>query len=319
MKGRSTLVLYGVVVGVFVLMLSWWLVFFLRQGTLLVDRADAAGAQLTAAQATAVRAASHQSLRMFLFEGSFLLVGLAAGVWLVLRSMRREIVLARQQREFLSAVTHELRTPLSSARAALQSLTLGRVPEDKRSRYLANTEADLERLSELVERVLESARVSTGRVRLAFERLDLAEFAPRALRRLNEGYALDLEVDAPRPVPVSADPSALETILRNLLANAAKYAADPGRLRVRVDAAGREAQLIVRDFGPGVPGDPAELLEPFSRGDGPLVKSQPGVGLGLFLVDQLVRALGGHVEARNAREGGSGFEVEVRLPLAVEG
>jgi signal transduction histidine kinase len=149
--------------------------------------------------------------------------------------------------------------------------------------------------------------------------MDLAEFAPRALRRLNEGYALALEVDAPQPVPVSADPSALETILRNLLANAAKYAAHAGRLRVHIGVEGREAQLIVRDFGPGVTGDPRALFEPFARGDGPLVKSQPGVGLGLFLVEQLARALGGNVEARNAREGGSGFEVEVRLPLALEG
>jgi len=320
LKPRSTLLLYGLVTGVFALILAWWLVFFLRQGELLVSRADRAGAGLSPGQAEAVRAAAHQSLRMFLFEGGFLLLAFGAGVVLVLRSLRREIVLARQQREFLSAVTHELRTPLASARLALQSLRLGRVPPEKTQAYLDNTQADLERLTELVERVLESARVTRhpGRVPLELVTMDLAEFSGRTAHELvgrtAPGLALELAADA--PVPVAADPSALETILRNLIANAAKYAGTPGRLRIDVRRDAREGVLRVRDFGPGVRGDAKKLFEPFARGDGPLVKSQPGVGLGLFLVAELARGLGGRVSARNADEGG--FEVELRLPL-VEG
>jgi two-component system sensor histidine kinase RegB len=112
---------------------------------------------------------------------------------------------------------------------------------------------------------------------------------------------------------VQAEVAALETILRNLFANAAKYAAGSGPVEVRVEREGREGRLVVRDHGPGASGDPAALLEPFARGDGPLVKSRPGVGLGLFLVAELARALGGRAHARNAAEGG--FEVEIRLPL----
>jgi signal transduction histidine kinase len=125
-----------------------------------------------------------------------------------------------------------------------------------------------------------------------------------------------LDLSAQEPVPVEADPAALETILRNLLANAAKYATGSNRVRIHVERAGREARLAVRDFGPGVTGDPQELLEPFVRGDGPLVASQPGVGLGLYLVAELAQALGGRADARNASGQGSGFEVELRLPLA---
>lgn len=319
MKTRRALVLYGLVVGTLALMLAWWVVFFVRQGGVLVERAERAGAALSPPQAAAVREAAHQSLRMFLFEGSFLFLLFLAGVVLVLRAMQREVVLARQQREFLSAVTHELRTPLASARLAIQSLALGRVGPEKRERYLTNAEADLARLSELVERVLESSRVSTGRARLVLERLDLAELVRARAPALAAEVAprLELTLSAPGPAPVAADAAALETILRNLLANAAKYAADPGRVEITVARAGRYALLGVRDFGPGVSGDPARLFEPFERGEGPLVKSQPGVGLGLYLVAELVRALGGEVEARNAVDGG-GFEVEVRLPAASE-
>ncbi len=319
MKWKNTLVLYWIVVGTFALMLSWWIVFFVRQGAVLVERADHAGANLSSEQAAAVKDAAHESLRMFLFEGGFLLLALGAGVWLVVRSMRREVLLSRQQRDFLSAVTHELRTPLSSARLAIQSLRLGRVGEEKRERYLKNAEADLDRLGELVERVLETARVSTGGTRLTLERLDLAEFTARTARSLVGSDDLRLEIDARGTVPVEADASALETILRNLIANAKKYGGTPGRLRVRVERAGREASLEVRDFGPGSPSpNPDHLFDPFVRGEGELVKSRPGVGLGLYLVAELVRALGGRVSARNATEDGSGFLVEVRLPLAAE-
>ena len=318
MRSRGALILYGLVVALLGLMLSWWVVFFVRQGDVLVERAKRAGAGLAPLQESAVREAAHQSLRMFLYEGGFLLLLFVAGVVLMLRAMRREILLGRAQRQFLSAVTHELRTPLSSARLAVQSLSLGRVPAEKRERYLANTAADLARLSELVERVLESARVSGGGVRLRLERLDLAEFVSAHARALAAEVApgLALEFQTGGPAPVLADARALETILRNLLANAAKYAADPGRVRLQVERLEREVRLVVRDFGPGVESDPAGLFEPFARGEGPLVASQPGVGLGLYLVAELARALEGSVAARNAAEGG-GFEVEVRLPLAV--
>ncbi len=315
MKTRSALILYGIVVATLTLILAWWVVFFVRQGGVLVERADRAGAALSAAQATAVREAAQQSLRMFLYEGGFLFLVFLAGVVLMLRAMRREVLLARAQREFLSAVTHELRTPLASARLAIQSLALGRVAAEKRERYLANAEADLARLSELVERVLETSRISSGRARLTLERLDLSELVARRARTLATEVApqLALELAASEPVLVDADAAAIETILRNLLANAAKYAAESGRVQVRVERAGREARLLVRDFGPGIRGDAAKLFEPFVRGNGPLVSSQPGVGLGLYLVAELARAHGGRAEARNAAEGG-GFEVEVRLP-----
>lgn len=320
MKSRRVLALYGVSVGTLALILSWWVVFFVHQGNVLVGRANRVGADLSEGQAEAVREAAHQSLRMFLFEGAFLFLVFLGGVVLVLRTLRREVLLARQQREFLSAVTHELRTPLSSARLAIQSLALGRVAPEKQARYLANAGADLTRLSELVERVLEASRVSSGGARVRLERLDLAELVRARVPALAQEVApsLRLELDAPEPVPVEAEPAALETILRNLLANAAKYAAvADGENRVEIHARreGRQASLRVRDHGPGVGGDdPAHLFEPFARGQGPLVKNRPGVGLGLFLVSELTRALGGRVEARNAS--GGGFEVEIKLPLA---
>src|SRR5262245_21748564 len=113
-------------------MLAWWIVFLVREPDLLVAGIRARGAELLPPTEAARREVGLGTLRMFLSEGSFLFAAFLAGVVLMLRAWRREVLLARQHRDFLSAVTHELRTPLSAARLAVQSLRLGRVPEEKR-------------------------------------------------------------------------------------------------------------------------------------------------------------------------------------------
>jgi signal transduction histidine kinase len=319
--GRSRFFLYWSVVGLFVLILGWWLVFFSRLGTVLVERADQAGAELTPAQMAAVRDAAAVSTRMLIFEGSFLVLLLLAGVLLIVRSMRQEVVLARQRQDFLSAVTHELKTPITSARLHVESLILGRVPEPKKAGYLEIACAELDRLDEMVNHLLDTARTSSGRAELQLERLDLAAFTTNMTARLekSELAGAQVEVHAPDEVQVDADPSALETILRNLFTNALKYGGESPRIRVSVSNGAGEARLEVRDFGPGLKdGKPERLFAPFTRSGDEMVRERPGVGLGLYLVAELTRALGGQVSARNVADGG-GFAVQVALPLASGG
>ncbi len=311
--------LFWSAVALFGLVLGWWLVFFARLGNVLVERLEDEGAGLRPEQAQAVRDAAGESLRMLLFEGSFLLLLLLAGVALLLRVMRREVLVHRQHRNFLSAVTHELKSPIASARLHVQTLRLGRVGDDKRETYLRRAEEDLDRLAEAVDQLLETARSASGKAALAIEPLDLAEFTVRTAEHIatRETPSVVLEIDAPRPVPVRADGAALEMILRNLITNAVKYGGDPPRVLVSVTAERQEGRVEVRDFGPGLKGAaPCEVFDPFIRGGDEVVRSTPGVGLGLFLVAELTRALGGRVRARNAPEGG--FAVEVALPLAAE-
>jgi len=316
--GRSRFFLYWSVVGLFVLILGWWMVFFSRQGSVMVRRVGEAGTDLAPDQIEAVRDAAAASTRMLLFEGGFLVLLLLAGVLLIVRSMRQEVQLGRQRQDFLSAVTHELKTPITSARLHVESLMLGRVPESKKAAYLETACAELDRLDEMVNHLLDTARTSSGRAQLQLERLDLAAFATDMTRRLekSELARAQVELDAPEAVHVDADPSALQTILRNLFSNALKYGGDEPRIRVSVSNGAGEARLEVRDFGPGLKdGKPERLFDPFTRSGDEMVRERPGVGLGLYLVAELARELGGRVSARNVEDGG-GFAVEVALPLA---
>lgn len=308
---------YGVVVALCVLLLGWWLIFFSQQSAVLTERLARSGAGLSPEQVVLVREAADATVRMLLYEGGFLVVLLIAGVLLMVRSLRQEVRLHRERRDFLSAVTHELKSPIASARLYVESLQLARVPEHKRAHYLARAVEELDRLGRLADHLLDTARAASGRRELASDRLDLAAFARGTVERLAaEQPRVAVEIDAPRPAFVRADPDALETIVRNLFSNALKYGGDPPRVRVRVEEDGGNARLEVRDYGPGVRnGDARALFGPFVRGGDELVRSRPGVGLGLYLVAELTRALGGEVAASNAADGG-GFAVRVSLPLA---
>jgi len=316
-RSRSA-ILYGTLAGLFSLVLIWWMVFFSRQGSLLVRRLDENGAGLSAAQSRALEDAASHSSRMFMYEGGFLaLIGLL-GMWLVLRSLRRELLMHRQQRDFLSAVTHELRSPIAAARLQVESLHLGRVPEAKVQRYLARTIEDLDRLSVTVNQLLEAARSNSGRVELSPERVELGQFLARSLAKFKEGQvgAAEFVLAADSVAVVLVDPVALETVFSNLLSNAVKYGGDPPRIRISTRVEGRRCSLEVWDSGSGISGQEANrIFDPFVRGQGELVKKRPGIGLGLYLVAELSASMGAEVSAKN-HPSGQGFGVTIKLPLA---
>jgi signal transduction histidine kinase len=318
---RRKLYGYAGVIALYVVVFAWWMFFFAHQSDFLLRRMERAGVTLDAREIEAMRGATHESMRMFMFEGTFLGLMLLASIFLVVRSLQRELATHRQQRNFLSAVTHELRSPIASARLYIESLLLGRAEGDKRERYLTNAHKDLDRLNDMVDHLLESARMASTGPQITREPVELRAFAERTLEELAKEPALQslaVEVDARAPVEVDADPSALRTILRNLLSNAAKYGGAKPRVRVSVASDARRALLVVRDFGPGLNGaHPERIFDAFARGGDELVRTKQGVGLGLYMVAELARAHGGTARALTALDGG-GFAVEVALPLRTE-
>jgi signal transduction histidine kinase len=319
--GRRKLYSYMAVVALYVLVFGWWMFFFWRQADYLLARMARQGIELAPEQAAALRNASDTSMRMFLVEGAFLGVMLAASVALVVRSLHREVALHRQQRNFLSAVTHELKSPIASARLYVESLLLGRAEGEKRERYLRHALEDLDRLRVLVEDLLSSAQYATTGPVVHPERVDLARYAENELPRLvreESRERAELALRTAGPVPVEVDGKALETMLRNLISNAVKYGGDDPRLDVEVAADERGALLRVRDHGRGLAGADAErIFEPFVRGGDENVRTRPGAGLGLYIVRELARAHRGDVRAADAASGG--FQIEIRLPLAAGG
>jgi signal transduction histidine kinase len=223
-----------------------------------------------------------------------------------------QLRLVRQQRDFVSAVSHELKTPLTSIRMYGEMLKSGWASEEKRKTYYEFIYAESERLSRLIENVLRLARLNHSERDVVLEEAKVGEIvdivrSKVATQAEHAGFELRVEVDdAAAAAVVAVDADALSQVFINLVDNAIKFAARAERREIVVAArlTDREVALCVRDFGPGVPREALKrLFELFYRPADELTRSTPGTGIGLALVHELVTAMNGSVDVRNCEPG----------------
>lgn len=259
-------------------------------------------------------------VRMFVSEGAFFLLMVLVGGWLIVRTLQREVALVRQQTNFLSAVTHELKSPLASIRLYTETMQLRDPPLETRKRYLTMMRGDVDRLETLVGNLLAVARLEAGQFVVHAERVDLRDAVRGAVQgmgqELTERGCLvrlgDLPDDA---LVVYVDAAALQTVLRNLLDNAAKYGGGhPVELTVRRDQG--LALIDVRDTGIGLAeAEITKIFQKFYRVGDEMVRQAEGSGLGLYLVHALTEQSGGSVQVTSPGLG-QGTTFTVALPLA---
>jgi signal transduction histidine kinase len=222
----------------------------------------------------------------------------------------------RAKDEFLAMLGHELRNPLNAIGSAASLLGLGAGGPEMAERARAVIHRQVQHLGRIVEDLLDVSRVTSGKVVLLRQPTDLGELATGALAswRAAGRFARHRVTLAAEPVWINADPTRLEQVLGNLLANALKYTPAGGAITVRVAADGERARLDVEDTGAGIP---AELLprifELFMQGERTLDRAQGGLGIGLTLTRALVEMHGGTVEAHSAGSG-RGATFTIRLP-----
>jgi signal transduction histidine kinase len=221
----------------------------------------------------------------------------------------------RLRDEFLAVASHELNTPLASLRLTVQGLEDGSLGEssEEHGRRLKLIARQVRRLNLLVDDLLDMAQIQSGQLRMRREIVDLAQTAREIAERFSEQASRTgtvIRVTADRAVTGLWDRARLEQVISNLLANALKFA--PGQpVEVSVLSAKTGATLVVEDHGPGI--DPARLPHIFGRFErGVPITSHGGLGLGLYIVREIVGALGGQISA--ASEPGRGARFTVVLP-----
>jgi signal transduction histidine kinase len=239
------------------------------------------------------------------------LVG-AAGLLAVERMVAVAVHFAERRSNFVSAVTHELKTPLTAIRMYAEMLRDGLVSsEAKRGEYYGTITDESERLSRLIDNVLEFSRLSRGAREMDLRVGAVGPVLQEAADKLRahaarEGFALEVAVDPGLP-PVRYDRDALLQVLFNLVDNAMKYARQAPARRVLLEArrSGPGVEVSVRDFGPGVPARHlSRVFEPFYRGEDELTRTTRGTGIGLALVRELSLRMGAAVRGANAEGGG---------------
>jgi signal transduction histidine kinase len=236
------------------------------------------------------------------------------------RYLVRQLELAQLKAGFLSNVTHELKTPIALIRLGVETLQMRRVssPEEE-ARFLGIIERETVKLTQLVDNILDFARLESGRASLRLEKVDLRALVADVVEGLQPrldhlGFAVELELPETLP-PVRADSRTITHALLNLLDNAIKYSRERKEIRVRAAARDRGVSVSVGDRGIGIaPADRKRIFEKFVRIEDGLVHEVRGAGLGLSLVDQIVRAHQGRIEVQSTPGEGSTFTLW--LPVA---
>jgi len=246
------------------------------------------------------------------------LLSILAGGTLVLRTLRSEMEMARQKTTFVTNVSHELKTPLTSIRMFAEMLKEGRQPDPRRrGEYLELMVSETDRLTRLINNVLDFSKLERGQKQYTRKLLELNRLAQdlvhsQRLRLEHNGFKVAFQA-ASEPVFIRADEEAVKQAALNLLSNAEKYSETVREVEVEVASQGGQAFLRVKDRGVGIsPAQAKKLFQEFYRADTSLTSRTKGTGLGLSIARRLVRDQGGDISYAPRPGGGSVFEI--RLP-----
>ncbi len=246
------------------------------------------------------------------------IVFVASGWYLILRAIFREARVARLQSEFVAAVSHEFRSPLTSIGHVAELLAEGRLPTDEmRRRSYDALVRDADRLRRLVENLLDFGRFDAGAATYRFERTDVASLVETVVgdfRQRVAGAGWQIELVRPRDgVFGEVDREAFSRALWNMLDNAVKYSPETRHVWVAVELAGETVNIRVRDRGIGIPASELHtVFERFVRGAASKGRGITGTGIGLAMVRQIARAHGGDVTVTSQPGEGSEFTLVLK-------
>ncbi len=315
------------VIAYMILAFGWWSYHLWEQNDRLFDAEKRAlelrftkqnqGVNLTQLLQTAeykkIDAAWCKERRMVVAEGIFFTFCLIFGLWVIRTSANRETQLARQRRNFMLSITHELKSPIASVRLVLETLGKRELRRDQLEMLCTNGLKDATRLQNLVEDLLLAARLENN-WQPHTEPVDLATLAQEAAARLAVRFPhADMDVQVPPGLPlIQADKSGLTSVVQNLLENAIKYSPEGARVQFSAEQITGGIRFRVADQGQGIPeSERTAVFEKFYRLGNEETRSATGTGLGLYIVRQVVQAHSGSIQISENKPKGTVFTVEL--------
>jgi signal transduction histidine kinase len=256
---------------------------------------------------------------MPLFEGGLLLTLILAGVTVIFIYWIKQHRLNKMQRNFVSNVTHELKSPVASIQLALETMALRDLSDEKKREYISMMLDDTERLSMLIDRILGAARIERKQRRYRLESVSMRHFLEDFIAEDRHLYEKDghiILLEKGKDARVAIDRPAMRVVLANLLENAARYSPPGSKIGLKLHRDLRSCRLDVIDNGTGITGkDLKNIFKMFWRGSEGSASRVPGTGLGLYIVRNIVKDHHGKVWA-SSQGIGRGTTFSVRLPRA---
>ncbi|PCH96107.1 MAG: two-component sensor histidine kinase [Bacteroidetes bacterium] len=250
---------------------------------------------------------------MVIGEGSVFALLLVMGVYITQRAFKKEVDLSRQQRNFLMAVTHELKSPLASIKLYMQTMQKHDLDDQKSSEILENVLNETNRLTSLVDNILLSSQIESDNYLLIKEEVNMSRLTNDildnfALHPVKEKVSIDRNIQS--EVMLSADFNAMNSIVINLVDNAVKYSNDATKVLVELTTGDSEVILTVKDEGQGISdAEKSKVFDKFYRQENESTRKTQGTGLGLYILKYLVEQHGGAISLTDNDPKGSIFAV----------
>ena len=270
--------------------------------------------ELNQADAAALTATFRKKIMMVVGEGMVFITLLFFGITQLNKHQKKEADRANQQKNFVLAVTHELRTPLATIRLFLDTLRKRELPREKQIELIDDANQETHRLDQLVENILLSNRLEQSTSHLHLESLNLSELVNSTVERLHAQLLPkhELEKNVQAGINLSADRMSIESLIVNLYENAVKYGGEGVLLKVSLRKEQQHVEMIVEDQGPGIPSDQKErIFDKFYRIGNEETRSAKGTGIGLYMVKQIVSAHGGKIHVEPNEPGGARFVIRI--------
>lgn len=252
-----------------------------------------------------------------LVQGLFLLLMILAGVYVIFLFWKRQSTLYKQQKNAISQITHELKSPLASIQLHLETIRMRKLQPDKLERFIDTMLSDVERLNSLISNLLMAAKLEQRRRATQRQVVDLSAFVRNFMEqkrnKLPEGG--NISVEAGESIPSSINEEEMETVLRNLFENAVLYSPSAPEITVRLEKEGKSCHLAFQDNGKGLESaDLKKIFRKFHRVRHP-GESIRGTGLGLYIVKSIVEEHDGKITA-TSEGAGKGSTFHIYLPIA---
>lgn len=250
---------------------------------------------------------------MIIAEGAVFFIVLIIGMIKIYRSFKQEIAVARQQKNFILSITHELKSPLAGIKLMNQTLRMHQLDKEKQDKLLASSLSEVDRLENLVENILIAAKIENDQYGFNREKLDLSIICNQIFESYKPRQDINLKAKIESNVYITGDKTCLNSILTNLLDNAIKYAPN-SEVSIVLQQDGNKVELCVSDTGAGIPDDEKQaVFDKFYRIGNEETRQAKGTGLGLYIVKQLVQFHDGKIFVENNQPQGTCFKMIFKL------
>jgi two-component system phosphate regulon sensor histidine kinase PhoR len=250
---------------------------------------------------------------MIITEGSVFFFLLVIGMLKVHESFRQEIALAKQQKNFILSITHELKSPLAGIKLMNETLKMRDLPKDKQNKLLASSLSEVDRLENLVENILTVAKIENDQYGFNKESIALSTLCEQMFINYKERKDISLRGDIEPELHIEGDKTGMNSILSNLLDNAIKYA-ENSEVLISLHRVKQTIELVISDQGNGIPDEEkAKIFDKFYRIGNEETRSAKGTGLGLFIVKHLVTFHNGKIKVEDNNPKGTRFIISIAI------